>query len=83
MILATQWIFFMSSVNHDFGGGLVQSFKGSEGIWKGESYMKLAEMKEEDMKLAKVKKKIFFFFLFFLGKWGEEAKFSCLLLVTM
>jgi hypothetical protein len=36
----------MSNVNHGSGGGLVQSFLGNEGMWRGESYMKLAEKKE-------------------------------------
>jgi hypothetical protein len=45
----------MSNVNGGFGRGLVQSFQGSEGMWRRESYMKLAEEKEG----------------IFFGKWGE------------
>jgi hypothetical protein len=52
MILATQWILFMSCVNHDFGGGLVRSFQGSEGMWKRKSYMKWA--KEEEGRFLQV-----------------------------
>jgi hypothetical protein len=45
--LAVQWILFMSYVNHSSGGRLVQSFLGSERMWRGESYMKLVEVKEK------------------------------------
>lgn len=41
-----EWILFMSSVNHGFGGGLVRSFQGNERMWKRESYMKSVEEKE-------------------------------------
>jgi hypothetical protein len=44
--LAAQWILFMSSVNHSSNGGLVRSFLGSEGMWRGKSYVKLVEVKE-------------------------------------
>jgi len=37
---------FDESVDHGSCGGLLQSFLGSEGMWRRESYMKLAEMKE-------------------------------------
>jgi hypothetical protein len=33
-------------VNHGSGGGLVWSFQGSKGKWRGERYIKLAEKKE-------------------------------------
>lgn len=44
--MATQWVLFMSSVNHGFGRGLVWRFQGSEGMWRRESYMKLAKEKK-------------------------------------
>ncbi len=31
MILAAQWIFFLSYVNHDSSGGLVGASKGTKG----------------------------------------------------
>jgi hypothetical protein len=46
VILVAQWILFMSNVNHDSGGGLVWNFLGSKGMWRGESYIKLDEVKE-------------------------------------
>jgi hypothetical protein len=33
-------------VNHGFSGGLVPSFYGSEGRWRGERYIKLVKEKE-------------------------------------
>jgi hypothetical protein len=41
-----QWIFFMNSVNHSSRRRLVWSFQGGKGIWKRESYIKMAEEKE-------------------------------------
>jgi hypothetical protein len=36
----------MSSVNHGFGGGLVQNFQRNERMWKRENCMKSVEKKE-------------------------------------
>ncbi len=47
-ILAAQWIFFMSYVNHDFARGLVRSFQGNRGTRKREIHMMLVEVKEAD-----------------------------------
>jgi hypothetical protein len=46
MILATQWILFMSCVNHGSSGGLVGAFKGARGGGKEKKYIKLAKEKE-------------------------------------
>jgi hypothetical protein len=46
LVLVMEWILFMSNVNHGSGGGLVQSFMGSEGMWRGKNYIKLVEVKE-------------------------------------
>jgi hypothetical protein len=35
-------------VNHDFGGGLVRSFQGNEGLWRRKRNMKLVEVKDVD-----------------------------------
>jgi len=35
----------MSCVNHDYVGGLVRRFQGSEGMGRGKIYMMLAKMK--------------------------------------
>jgi hypothetical protein len=47
--MVAQWIFFMSCVNHSSVGGLVRSFQGSEGRWKGNIYIKLVEEKEFEL----------------------------------
>jgi len=46
VILASQWILFMSCVNDGSGRGLVWNFLGSKRMWRRESYMKLVEVKE-------------------------------------
>jgi hypothetical protein len=38
----------MSCVNHDSSGGLVWNFQKSEGRWRGEKYIKLAEKRNVD-----------------------------------
>jgi len=43
--LATQWIFFMRFLNHSSSGGLMQSFQGSEKMWRRRCYMKQVEVK--------------------------------------
>ncbi len=53
--MAAQWIFFMSCVNHRSSGGLVRSFQGIEGRWRGEKYIKLVEEKECGFLVKEVK----------------------------
>jgi hypothetical protein len=42
--MGTQWILFMSYVNHDSARGLVQSFQGNERTGRREIYMMLVEV---------------------------------------
>jgi hypothetical protein len=45
-ILVVQWILFMSNVNHISNGRFVPSLQRNERMWRGKSYMKLAEVKK-------------------------------------
>jgi len=51
----------MNNVRHDFGGGFMWRFQGSEGRWKKKRYVKLVKEKEGKL-LGKGKKLNSWFF---------------------